>query len=100
MKIEAVEGGVRLWVKVVPNASRTRVAGLLGEALKVQVAQAPEGGKANRAVEGLLAELLGLGKGAVRVRAGETQARKIVEVRGLPIDAVREKLANSFPSRQ
>ncbi|MGN6368181.1 MAG: DUF167 domain-containing protein, partial [Phycisphaerae bacterium] len=70
MKIEEKDGAVLLQVKVVPNSSRTQVAGMLGEAVKIKVAQPPEGGKANRAVEELLAGLLGVAKGNVTVVAG------------------------------
>ena len=52
---------MRLELKVVPKASRDRVVGWLGDRLKVQVRAAPERGKANAAVEALLAEILGAG---------------------------------------
>jgi uncharacterized protein (TIGR00251 family) len=70
-------------VKVVPGASRDRVAGRYGEGIKVQVSAPPEGGKANRAVEGVIAEALGLAARQVRVVKGHTQARKVVEVDGV-----------------
>ena len=46
-EVDAVEitlgvGGVELTVKVVPGASRTRVAGVWGTALKLAVAAPPE----------------------------------------------------------
>ena len=50
--VELVEraGGVELSVKVVPGASRTKVAGVWGVALRIAVAAPPEAGKANAAV--------------------------------------------------
>lgn len=57
--LRAVQGGVELRLKVVPGASRSAIAGELGDRLKVRIAAPPEGGKANRAVEDLLAELTG-----------------------------------------
>jgi uncharacterized protein (TIGR00251 family) len=57
--LRTVPGGVELRLKVVPGASRSAVAGVLGDRLKVRISAPPEGGKANRAVEDLLAELTG-----------------------------------------
>ena len=70
-------------VKVVPGASRDRVAGRYGDGVKVQVASPPEGGRANQAVERVLAEALGVKAHQVRVVKGHTQPRKVVEVEGV-----------------
>ncbi len=78
-----------------PRASRDAVNGWLGEALKISVAAAPERGKANAAVEELIAKVAGVPRSAVRVVVGHTQPRKIVEVEGLSCARLAEKL----PSR-
>jgi uncharacterized protein (TIGR00251 family) len=70
-------------VKVVPGASRDRVAGRYGDGVKVQVSAPPEGGKANRSVERVIAEALGVRPQQVRVVKGHTTARKVVEVEGV-----------------
>jgi len=75
-------------VKVVPGASRDRVAGRYGEGVRVQVSAPPEGGKANRAVEQVIAAALGLKAQQVRVVKGHTQARKVVEVEGVAGDVL------------
>jgi uncharacterized protein len=80
--LKAVQGGVEINVKVVPGASRDRIAGLLGDALKVQVSAPPERGKANSAVEALLADALGLDARSVSVVRGANNPRKTVLVRG------------------
>jgi uncharacterized protein (TIGR00251 family) len=67
-------------VKVVPKASRDEIAGWLGDRLKIRVSAPPERGKANAAVEKLLAETLGLPPSAVRVVAGATTPLKAVEI--------------------
>ena len=89
MKIEEKDGAVFLQVKVVPNSSRTQIAGMLGEALKIKVAQPPEEGKANRAVEELLAEVMGVAKGNVSVVAGMTRPQKVVRIVGVSGDEIR-----------
>ena len=68
-----------------PNASKDAVEGLGSEAsgqryLKVRVRAVPEKGKANAAVEALLAKELGLSKSAVSVEKGETQRIKTVRI--------------------
>ena len=78
-------------VKVVPGSSRDRVVGRYGDGIKVQVSAPPEGGKANRAVEQVIAAALGIKAQQVRVVKGHSQARKVVEV-----DGVEDALAR-FP---
>jgi len=80
--LKPVAGGVEITVKVVPGSSRVRIAGPLGDALKVQVSAPPERGKANAAVEALLADALGLDARSVSVIRGATNPRKTVLVRG------------------
>jgi uncharacterized protein (TIGR00251 family) len=72
----------RLKVKAVPGASRSQIVGRLGEALKVRVVAAPEGGKANREILELLAEKLGLPVAAVTLVSGAASPAKVVELRG------------------
>lgn len=76
-----MDGGIELSVKVVPGASRSELAGVLGNRLKVRVAAPAEGGKANRAVEKLLKEWLGAAE--VEIVAGHRTAAKTVRVRGV-----------------
>ena len=81
--------GVSLRIKVVPNASRTKIVGVLGDRLKVSVAAPPEGGKANKMLETLIAKTLGVAKKQVAVVSGHTQPQKRVHITGVEIaDAV------------
>lgn len=86
-------GGVQLRVKVVPGASRSRVAGVLGDRLKVLVSAPPEAGKANRAVCELLAQTLGVRASDLRVIDGATQPRKTIEIAGVTTCDAAERLA-------
>ncbi|WP_293387128.1 DUF167 domain-containing protein [Nevskia sp.] len=83
----------RLDVKVSPKASKNAITGWMGEVLKLSVTAAPEKGKANEAVEALLAEALGVAKSAVSVVAGQTSKQKRVEITGLDLAEVRQRLA-------
>jgi uncharacterized protein YggU (UPF0235/DUF167 family) len=87
-----VSGRARLPVKVVPGASRDGIAGWLGDALKVRVTAAAERGRANAAVEALVARALGVPAASVRVVGGATSARKTLEIDGLTEAEVRRRL--------
>lgn len=85
-------GPARLPVKIVPNASRSAITGWLGDELKIRVAQPPERNRANREVEALLGAALGLPATSVRVVRGHTSPRKLVEVHGLSLPELRQRL--------
>jgi uncharacterized protein (TIGR00251 family) len=85
-------GPVRLPIKVVPGSSRNCVAGWLGDTLRVRVTAPPEHGKANAAVEKLLRETLALPAGHVKVAAGHSSPRKVVEIVGLAEAEIRRRL--------
>ncbi len=82
----------RLQVKVVPGASRSEVAGLLGAAVKVRVSAPPEGGQANRAVCALLAERLGLPLAQVTVVAGPASPVKVIGLVGITETEAKARL--------
>ena len=73
---------VRIKVWVQPGASRDRVVGMHGDALKICVSAPPEKGRANRCVEKVLAHALGVKKSCVRVTAGAASREKTVEIEG------------------
>jgi uncharacterized protein (TIGR00251 family) len=83
---------VQFYVKVVPGASRDRIIGELGEALKVAVSRPPQRGAANDAVISLLAEALGVTRGSVSIVRGHTSPRKQIVVRGLTVAQVQQRL--------
>lgn len=95
LHLAAHAGGTLIDVKVVPGASRDRVAGPLGMRLKVTVSRPPEKGAANRAVAELLAEALGLRARDVELAAGPTRPEKTFLIRGLDPAEVRRRLAGT-----
>ncbi len=88
-------GTTRLSIKVVPGASRTCIAGWLGETLRIRVAVAAQRGKANAAVEALIAKTLSLPKGTARIVAGKTSPRKIVAIDGLSQAEMQQRFKQS-----
>ena len=83
-----------LHVKVVPGASRNRVAGRYGDGIKVQVSAAPEKGKANQAVIEVLAQALAVRESQVHLVSGQTQPRKVFRIEGLEQSDLDEKMKN------
>ncbi len=79
--VRPIGGGIELALKVVPSASRSEIAGTLGDRLKVRVAAPAEKGQANRAVVALLREWLGARR--VEIVAGRSRADKTARVEGL-----------------
>ena len=80
-----VAGGAELRVRVQPSSSKDAVEGVSEDAsgqrfLKVRVRAVPEKGKANAAVERVIAKALGLPKSAVSVEKGESQRIKTVRI--------------------
>ncbi len=73
-------GGWEIRVKAVPGSSRSRIAGVLGDRLKIQVAAPPEDGKANRAVAEVLARWLGIAKSEVELVSGASQPTKVFRI--------------------
>ena len=82
-------------VKVVPRAAKDEIVGWLEGALKIRVQAPPEDGRANRALEDLLAEALSLKKNAVTVSAGRASARKRVAIVGLTRDEILRRLGGA-----
>jgi len=67
----AADGGTELRVRVVPRASRNQISGLRDDTLIVRTVSPPVEGAANRTVTFLLAEVLHLPRGGVRLVHGE-----------------------------
>jgi uncharacterized protein (TIGR00251 family) len=92
LKIEEKDGGVVFGVKVVPGSSRTALAGVLGDLLRVKVAAPPEKGKANKYLIAFLAKQLGVKKNQISIIAGQTNPVKMVQVIDISVEALFEKL--------
>jgi uncharacterized protein len=95
LKIEEIEGGVVFTVKVVPGSSRTCIAGLLGDMLKVKVAAAAEKGKANKGLTDFLAESLGISKNEIRIISGQTNPVKRIQILSMTAEQLKNRLTIS-----
>ena len=95
-----VEGGLELRVKAQPRARRPGLQGLVagvdGPRIKVAVNEAPEDGRANRAICAVLAEVLELAPSRVSVTQGATSRDKTVLAEG-DAAALAARLAALLP---
>lgn len=90
--ITSTSTGIVLRVRVQPRASRTDVAGLHGNALKLRLTAPPVDGAANEALIRFLAERLGIARARVRVVSGASGRLKLVEVTGIGPDDAWKRL--------
>ena len=86
LNLRKTDTGLRLAVRLTPKSSRDAVEGLedfAGETvLRARVRALPEGGRANAALEKLIAKWLGLPQSAVEVVQGGKSRIKQVAVNG------------------
>jgi len=82
-------GACTFYVRVVPRSRRDEITGLHGDALKIRLTAPPERGKANRALQEILADRLGVSRSEVEILSGHTSRQKRVRVKGVSADAVR-----------
>ena len=89
--------GTIIPVHAQPGAKRN---GLLGEragALRVAVTAAPEKGKANAAIQAVLAESLGCRPSQIGLLSGETSRQKRFLVLGVSPEELQSRLAALLP---
>lgn len=88
--LQEQDNGFTLAIQVQPKASKARLSGILGNALKVCVTAPPVDGKANDAVIAFFAKLFHLPKSAITVCSGPQNRRKRLAVKGLAATRARE----------
>jgi len=79
-------------LKVVPGASRDRIVGEHGDALKVAVTKPPENGAANQAVEKFLREQLDLSRRDIALVGGFASRDKVIRITGLTREQLTARL--------
>lgn len=96
---ELLNEGVRLRVRLQPNASSNRVDGIYGYSedcrIKTHVTTVPEKGKANKTLLKLLAKFLGCPVSQLTLIKGQADKNKTILVTG-NADPVVETLSNWF----
>ncbi len=90
---ERGDGSLSIRFYVQPKASRTRIIGLHGEAIKLGITAPPVDGKANEAVTAFVAKLFKIPRSAVRIESGETSRGKVLRLEGISAAEARQLLA-------
>ena len=82
---------MQLKVVITPKSAKNQICGFLdsGE-LRIRITEAPEKGKANKALCAFLAKELGVAKSCVKVIKGQSSRHKTIE---LPIDKLPAKMS-------
>jgi uncharacterized protein (TIGR00251 family) len=86
---------VRIEIYIQPRASKTELAGTHGGLIKIRIAAPPVENAANLALIDFIATHLGIAKRCVRVVSGAASRRKILEIDGIPAEAILATLAPS-----
>ena len=76
------DGRLTLSLHIQPNAKRTEVAGLHGDALKVRIAAAAVDGAANAELLAFLKKAFQVPQSRVTLKHGASGRRKVVEIEG------------------
>ncbi len=92
MASSATVSSIRINVYVQPRASKTGFAGMHGDAWKIRVAAPPVDNAANSALIDFLASKLDVPKRDIRIAAGHTGRRKVVEIGGITLAALAAAL--------
>jgi len=79
-------------VKLLPRSSRNEIIGRENDVLKVKVTAPPVEGKANKALEQLLAKRLNLPKRNIEIISGERSRVKSIRIHGLSLKDVNRLL--------
>jgi uncharacterized protein (TIGR00251 family) len=86
--------GVRLSVRITPNAKKSEVLGILDDELKIKLQAQPIEGKANEALIRFIADKLDISRRAITITHGQLNKHKLLEIDspGLTVETVRHAL--------
>jgi uncharacterized protein (TIGR00251 family) len=96
LQLESHPDGVILPVRAQAGARRNALKRIHAGALQLLVTQAPEKGKANKAIIELLAEMLGLRKNQLELLSGETSSQKKFLVREITTEDLQQRIAEQL----
>jgi uncharacterized protein (TIGR00251 family) len=84
--------GIRLAVKVTPNAGRNEITGVKDGVLRVKIAAPPDKGKANKELTDFLSRTLGVSKSSVAIIRGQTSRNKVIAIAGISREEAMKRI--------
>ena len=90
--VESTGDGVRIQLHIQPRASRSELAGVFGDALKIRLKSPPVDGAANDELVRFLAEALEVPRSRIELVTGHTGRRKTVRVAGIDVEDAGRRL--------
>jgi hypothetical protein len=83
-------------VRVVPRASRNKIAGIQDGAVRIRLTAPPVEGAANEALTDFLSSVLRVPKRDIEIVSGQTARNKVVSVSGLSAEEVEARLRSQL----
>ncbi|MFN2183571.1 MAG: DUF167 domain-containing protein [Anaerolineae bacterium] len=83
-------------VRVVPRASRNKIAGIHDGAVRIRLTAPPVEGAANEALISFLSSVLRVPKRDIELVSGQTARNKVVSVSGLSAEEVEARLRSQL----
>lgn len=91
LKITKLSDGIKVSVKIIPNASKCEIVGTIDDILRIKLDVPPIEGKANEKCVKFLSKLLGVPKTAIEIVSGEKSKNKVLYIKGNP-DELTDKI--------
>lgn len=82
INIKEEKDGISIKVSVIPNSSKSFVAGILDGVLKIKLNSPPIEGRANKEVIEFLSKLLGIPKTSITILKGDKNKLKTLLLKG------------------
>lgn len=84
--------GATLAVRVTPKSSRSQIAGIVGDELKITLNAPPADGQANKELIHLLSKTFSIPKSQIEIISGQTARSKRLLLRGIDPTSIQSKL--------
>lgn len=81
--VSETKNGVVFNIRVIPRASRSELAGVQGDALKIRITAPPVEGAANKECVRFLSDMLGVKRSQIKIIAGHKSKNKKVSISGI-----------------